>query len=76
MKGGGQITETEGRAASAAISALEAIRANRGDAAEYRRALDELAAIVRSASRKMGLSEEDMDGRITPDNPLGLNLRE
>lgn len=74
LKGAGQITETEGRAASAAISALEAIRANRGSAAEYRRALNELAAIVRSASRKMGLTEEDMNNRITPDNPLGLKF--
>jgi hypothetical protein len=74
LKGAGQITETEGRAASAAISALEAIRANRGSAAEYRRALNELAAIVRSASRKMGLTEEDMNDRRTPDNPLGLEF--
>ena len=77
LKGGGQITEKEGRAAQEALSRLQATNMNEGD---YKQALKdfrkEVGDLVALAKQKAGtgapVTSAPVGGRVSTDDPMGL----
>jgi len=63
LKGGGQITEREGAAASAAMSRMQAIVENRGSVEAYMKALNEFKEQVLIGARKLGVDVDQLTGQ-------------
>lgn len=62
LKGGGQITEREGAAASAAMSRMQAVVENRGSVEAYMKALNEFREQVLIGARKLGVDVDGLTG--------------